>query len=286
MDRPSFPYGVSNFATLVEGNYVYVDRTAHIAALERLSSRYHIFLRPRRFGKSLFLSVLEHYYGREYRDEFEVLFGKYYIGQHPTPRANRYLVLKFDFSAVLTKSPEHLLEEFTRRVKRQTLAFLLKYHGQISENSLKRVTDARFPHQVIDEALGLVQQYLPGEQLFVLVDEYDHFTNELVAFYLKDFQAVVSQNGYVRKFYENVKKGTQMGIIDRIFITGVSPITLDSLTSDFNIADNPTLDLRLHHLMCLREEEVSPFRHLAGDPGPQKLRILCDSRTLDIGHQS
>ncbi|MCS7035736.1 MAG: AAA family ATPase, partial [Saprospiraceae bacterium] len=130
MERPLFPYGISNFDKLVSENHVYVDRTWAIEHLERLSTSYHIFLRPRRFGKSLFLSVLEYYYGQEHRDKFERLFGRYYIGQQPTPRANQYLVLKFDFSAVLTQKPEQVLSEFTRRVQRQLLTFLLKYDRQ------------------------------------------------------------------------------------------------------------------------------------------------------------
>ncbi len=106
-----------------------------------------------------------------------------------------------------------------------------------------------------------------------------------MGFYPNDFDKVVRRNGFVRKFYENVKKGTQIGIIDRIFITGVSPITWDSLTSGFNIADNLTVDLHLHDLMGFREEEVSDLLRLAGAPESEHERILDDVRTWYNGYQ-
>ncbi|MDW8231129.1 MAG: AAA family ATPase, partial [Saprospiraceae bacterium] len=179
-----------------------------------------------------------------------------YIGQQPTPRANRYLVLKFDFSGVPTTSPDALEQIFASEVQRSILRFIGNYTECFREADYRRVEQKLSASDYLAELLTFLSRNCPREKVFLIVDEYDHFTNELVAFYPRDFDHVVSRNGFVRKFYENIKKGTQMGIIDRIFMTGVSPITLDSLTSGFNIADNLTLDLNLHDLMGFREEEV------------------------------
>ncbi len=265
MTKARFPYGVSNFETLVEEGYLYVDRTAYIERLEWQGSRFHFFLRPRRFGKSLFVSVLEYYYGKEHRDKFERLFGRYYIGQHPTPNANRYLVLKFDFSAIDTGNPDRLHDWFLDTVRTSAQAMLHRYPQLFGQREWDMLDAAQTPAQVIERILLFMEAH-PSEKIFLLVDEYDHFTNELVAFHLDDFKQIVSRNGFVRKFYEAIKKGTQQGTIDRIFATGISPITLDSLTSGFNIASNLTLDLNMHDMMGFREEEVAELLRLAGVP--------------------
>ncbi len=119
----------------------------------------------------------------------------------------------------------------------------------------------------------------------VLIDEYDHFTNELIAFYLDDFKEIVSRNGFVRKFYEVIKKGTGDGVIDRIFTTGISPITLDSLTSGFNIADNLTLDLNMHDMLGFREEEVAELLRLAGVPEADFPVVSSDVRVWYNGYR-
>ncbi len=263
MTKARFPYGVSNFETLVEEGYLYVDRTAYIERLERQGSRFHFFLRPRRFGKSLFVSVLEYYYGQEHRDKFERLFGRYYIGQHPTPNANRYLVLKFDFSGVETGEVSMLYDSFLEVVKDGVQKFLLRYAPLFGKEEQGIIQASKSPSDVMGKLLVFMERH-PDERLMVVIDEYDHFTNELIAFYLDDFKEIVSRNGFVRKFYEVLKKGTGDGVIDRIFATGISPITLDSLTSGFNIADNLTLDLEMHDMLGFREEEVAELLRLAG----------------------
>lgn len=284
MSQPRFPYGISYFPTVAEEGYVYVDRTVHIETLERLPSRYHIFLRPRRFGKSLFVSVLEHYYGQEHRDKFERLFGKYYIGQHPTPQANSYRVLKFDFSAIDTRDPDRGERAFLANVRTSVATMFYRYPHLFDAEAFAALKTIERPEEVM-ELVGMLMTRHEGEKIFLLIDEYDHFTNELVAFYPNDFDKVVSRNGFVRKFYESVKKGTQIGVIDRIFITGISPITLDSLTSGFNMADNLTLDLGLHDLMGFREEEISELLRAAGAPEEEHGRILDDVRAWYNGYR-
>ncbi|MCB0837069.1 MAG: AAA family ATPase [Bacteroidetes bacterium] len=250
------PYGTSNFSSLIEQEYYYIDRTHYLERIENLGERYIVFLRPRRFGKSLWISTLQHYYGIEYKDQFDSIFGKYYIGKHPTSQANHYLVLRLDFSGILTQTLESTFEGFLNNVKRDLRIFGKTYKTQLPNFDEERINKS----QTANEALQIAFEYVKGQglsnKMYVIIDEYDHFANELLAFHFDDYQSIVSRNGYVRKFYEALKTGTGVGIIDRIFITGVSPITLDSFTSGFNIARNLTTDLNLHELMGFTTEEV------------------------------
>lgn len=284
MQNTRFPYGISNFNTLISEGYYYVDRTFYIAALERLNARYHFFLRPRRFGKSLFVSVLQHYYGREYKADFTRLFGSFYIGQHPTPGANAYIVLKFDFSGVQTDQVDQILEMFTGRVRQNILTALIPHRSRLPQSAISAIEAATTPAAILGTTLQQIAEHCPGEKVYVIVDEYDHFTNEIIAFNFDNFRAIVSQNGFVRKFYEILKEGTQTGIVDRIFVTGVSPVTLDSLTSGFNIAVGLSLDLGLHDLMGFTEPETASLLRAANVPQEQLDRVLSDLRMWYNGY--
>ena len=250
------PYGISNFELLVNEGYLYIDRTFYLEKLESLSQRYLFFVRPRRFGKSLFLSVLEYYYGLQYKDKFERLFGKYYIGQNPTPAANKYLILKFDFSQMDTSSFENTFKSFLGNVKGSALTFLELYAHLFGQPNLEEVKNYTFPAEVMQHILRIARVNAPDHKIYLLVDEYDHFANEILSFRFDDFQEMVGKNGFVRKFYEAVKVGTQSGTIDRLFITGVSPLTLDSLTSGFNISTNISLRKEFNALMGFKQNEV------------------------------
>ena len=250
------PYGISNFETLVSNGYLYIDRTSYVEELENLSQRYLFFVRPRRFGKSLFLSVLEYYYGLQYKDKFEQLFGKYYIGRHPTALANQYLILKFDFSQMDTSSFEKTFKSFLGNVKDSALTFLGLYADLFGEQDAEEIKNYTFPAEVMQHILRITRLVAPDYKIYLLVDEYDHFANEILSFHFDDFQEMVGKNGFVRKFYEAVKVGTQSGTIDRLFITGVSPLTLDSLTSGFNISANISLREAFSAMMGFKQYEV------------------------------
>lgn len=250
------PYGISNFETLVSNGYIYIDRTPYVEQLEQMNQRYLVMVRPRRFGKSLFLSVLEHYYGLEYRDRFDQLFGSYYIGQHPTPSANSYLILKFDFSQIDTSSFENTFASFLQNVKESAKRYVSRYPQFFAKEELAPIDELDFPSHVIQRLLTATEFQAPNQKIYLLVDEYDHFANELLSFHFEEFNKIVGQNGFVRKFYESIKTGTQSGIIDRLFITGVSPLTLDSLTSGFNMSTNITLEEEFNHLMGFTQSEV------------------------------
>ncbi|MBE2279197.1 MAG: AAA family ATPase, partial [Ignavibacteriaceae bacterium] len=116
MTKKKIPYGVSNFEKIVNENFYFVDKTKYLEVIENLNEQNLFFLRPRKFGKSLFISLLEYYYGIEHKDKFDTLFGEYYIGKNPTPKANSYYILRFDFSGILTSTNENTLREFSAKV--------------------------------------------------------------------------------------------------------------------------------------------------------------------------
>ncbi|MDY4079324.1 MAG: AAA family ATPase [Clostridium sp.] len=242
------PYGKSNYKELVEKNYLYVDKTKYIEKLENLNDTFIFFLRPRRFGKSLFTSVLENYYDVNKKDEFEVLFKDTYIGKNPTPEKNSYYILKFNFSGLITDTEEKLVDSFNKTCN-------MSYKKFIEDNNIDVKYDEKgYPSEVFMEFLGAIRNKI-DKPLYVIIDEYDHFANELLSFKTDMFSDIVSKTGFVRKWYEVLKIGTE-SIIQRIFATGVTPITLDSLTSGFNISTDITRDARFNEMMGFTEEEV------------------------------
>jgi Predicted AAA-ATPase/PD-(D/E)XK nuclease superfamily len=250
------PYGISDFKSLIEEGYFYQDRTHFIEELEKWDSKFPVFLRPRRFGKSLFVSMLHHYYGLEYKAIFQSLFGNLYIGKQPTNRVNSYLVLSFEFSRIDTSSYESTYEGFLVNVIEGARNFLFSYPQFYTEEDISTVLNQSSPEAMIKTLFGITKSRKVPYKIYLLVDEYDYFANELLSFDLVRFKDNVSQNGFVRKFYESLKTAARDGIIDRIFITGVAPITLDSLTSGFNISSNISTNPIFHDMVGFTHKEV------------------------------
>jgi hypothetical protein len=250
-------YGESNFKSLIEDGCYYQDRTHYIPVLESLGQKRFIYLRPRRFGKSLLLSILNYYYGLQYTGLFNTLFGKTYIGTNPTPKAHKYMMLRFDFSGINTDTEEGTFRGFLLKVSKGIEAFLTDYDTLFTKEQAKLILNNKQPNEMIQELLSAYKANKIQPQIYLLIDEYDHFANELISFNYAYFSDIVTENGYVRKFYEVLKWGTAEAIIDRLFITGVSPITVDSLTSGFNIATNITLFADFHQMVGFDEAEVS-----------------------------
>ncbi len=246
--RKKIPYGISDFEALITQNYYYVDKTRHIEILENLSEKYISFFRPRRFGKSLFVSMLGHYYDKVGAGLFNELFGGLYIGKNPTALKNSYYVLEFDFSGINIQNKNIVEQNFNYSVYKSLKDFVVKYQLNCK---LDKHLDAATSLNVF---LGDISYHLDGK-ILILIDEYDHFTSELLGYNKELFEDVVSRSGYFRKFFEVLKIGTKT-IIDRIFFTGVNPFTLDSLTSGFNISTNLTLHRKLEDMMGFREEEI------------------------------
>lgn len=282
MRKIKFPYGVSNFAKIAEEGLYFVDKTHFIEELEDFGGFYLSFLRPRRMGKSLFVSILEHYYGIEYKDKFDTLFGNYYIGKNPTPLANQYHILKFDFSAIDTRDATHAEKSFNQTISEYARLFIGKYR-LFDEESNTYILSRETASEIIKALLTACQ--VASVTVYLIIDEYDHFTNEILTQDLKDFKKAVTRNGYVRKFYEAVKVGTQQGIIDRIFITGVSSVTLDSLTSGFNIATHLSNELAFHDMMGFTEEEVSQIIDLILQDPSRKELIMSDLKLWYNGYR-
>jgi hypothetical protein len=233
---------------LVDENLFYVDKTMYIEKLENLHSYYIFFLRPRRFGKSLFVSLLQHYYDINEKDNFDILFKDTYIGQNPTKERNGYYILNFDFSGVTTHTKEQLEESFINITKNAFELFQNRYN--IHFDYLQTGSAANIFEDFFTKVTTRIDK-----PVYVLIDEYDHFANELLSFQFDLFKDSVSNTSFVRKWYEVLKKQTKT-IVKRIFATGVSPITLDSFTSGFNITDNITREEAFNEMMGFTENEV------------------------------
>ena len=243
------PYGISDYERLVENDYYYVDKTMYIEKLENLAERYIMFLRPRKFGKTLFTSTLENYYDILKEEKFEKLYGEKYIGKNPTKLKNSYYILKFNFSGIDTSNEETTVKGFKREVSSSIKFFVEKYKLDFYINEESEAED------ILDNLIKAFEIQRQNGKIYVIIDEYDHFANELLGFNTNQFKNLVSKNGKVRKWYEILKKGTE-SVVDRIFITGVAPITLDSLTSGFNIVTDRTQNEKFNEMMGFTEEEL------------------------------
>ena len=243
------PYGISNYDELIEGNYYYVDKTKYIEKLENLAEKRIMFLRPRKFGKTLFTSMLENYYDINKKDKFEELFKETYIGKNPTKMKNSYYILRFNFAGITTKNEETTMEGFREKVTASIQDFIDSYKIDFYINP-KLSTEG-----LLNSLIVAFKNQKQNGKMYVIIDEYDHFANELLGFQTESFKSLVSKNGKVRKFYEILKEGTE-SVVDRIFITGVAPITLDSMTSGFNIISDLTRDPRFNEMMGFTEEEL------------------------------
>jgi hypothetical protein len=287
MQRPvKFPYGISNIEKLIEQNYVFVDKTNYIELLEKEDS-YSIFLRPRRMGKSLMVSMLEYYYDRNKKHLFEKVFSKLYIGKNPTEKASTYRVMTFDFSAIDTQTEEAAFRFFLKRIQTDMESFMKRY-DLFDNEEINKILNAGSPGDLMSSFFRSLKTWKDktGDNfpIFIIIDEYDHFTNEILIRDLSEFKRSVSQDGYIRKFYEAIKIATQQGFVDRFFITGVSPITLDSLTSGFNIGKHLTGSENFHDVMGFTEEETRALLNLVLEDKSREQQIMSDLKDWYNGY--
>jgi len=225
-------YGISNYKMAREKDYLYIDKTQYIERLEKINEKYLIFLRPRRFGKSLFLSTLHYYYNEKTQDEFDAIFSDTYIGKNPTRLKSSYRILFFEFSGINTDGGMDIIYEgFKDNIKSAIYRYFSSYGYGISRESLNSIATPT----------GLIKYFfdtVEDDQIYILIDEYDQFANAILAHSMQEFLKIVSKGGFVRSFYEVIKGATLSGVVQKMFITGVTPITLDSLSSGFNIVLN------------------------------------------------
>ncbi len=243
------PYGISDYERIMENDYYYVDKTKYIEHLENLAEPYLMFLRPRKFGKTLFTSTLENYYDIAKKDKFEKLYGETYIGKNPTKLRNSYYILRFNFSGIDTTDFESTIKGFKSKVIESIKSFAQKYQLDFFVN------EEQDSESILNSLIHAFRLQKNGEKIYVIIDEYDHFANELLSFQTEKFKELVTKNGRIRKWYEILKEGTE-SVVDRIFITGVAPITLDSLTSGFNICSDKTTDRNLNEMLGFTKEEI------------------------------
>ena len=247
-------YGESNFRKIkINHDYLYIDKTAYIEKLEQSNESFVIFLRPRRFGKSLFLSTLHYYYDERSADEFEAIFGDTYIGENPTPLHNSFRILFFEFSGIETENqpPEAIKNSFRVNVKVSLQRYLDSYGYDPSHK--ERLATIQNPEDILKEFFEIVQ----NDTIYLLIDEYDQFANAILAYNMEDFLQIVGKGGFVRSFYEVIKGATQTGVVQKMFITGVTPITLDSLSSGFNIVSNISNEEEVNALAGFTQAEVN-----------------------------
>lgn len=253
------PYGRSNFEDIRRKGYFYIDKTPFIAQLENPLTGYPVFLRPRRFGKSTFVSMLESYYDVGKKDQFDELFRGLWIHEHPTPERNSYLVLTLDFSGVTPGGGQELLEQsFLSSVKERVSPWVFEHRHLAPELGwlTDRIEDFKTAADLLGGVLAAVQR--TGLRLYLLIDEYDHFANRLLSGggeALYD-ESVVKRTGFIRTFYTKIKSGTQTGVLARVFITGVTPLMLDDLSSGFNISTNISMNARFNTLAGFTRAEV------------------------------
>ena len=241
--------GVANYEDLIKENRIYVDKTKYIEKMEQLSDKTLMFLRPRKFGKTLFTSTLECYYDKNRENKFEELFKNTYIGKNPTRNKNRYCILRFNFSGISTETLEETQKGFNGEIASSIELFVGKYKMNFFVNKNDEAEG------ILNNLFKAFQIQKPNYKIYVIIDEYDHFANELLGFRTDEFKNLLSKNGKIRKWYEILKKGTET-VVDRIFITGVAPITLDSTTSGFNIARDITRNIEFNDMLGFNTEDV------------------------------
>jgi len=251
------PYGISDFEQIRTEGFFYADKTSFLRALED-NYRHVVFLRPRRFGKSTLVSMLEHYYDLGRRERFDALFGGLWIHSHPTAAQGRYLVLTLDFSRVATDGGEDLLRSsFLDVVRGRVATFLLRYRDRVPvlADLYPRLDEFPTAEGLIGRVLDVVAA--TPYKMYLLIDEYDHFANRLLAAGEGTvYETIVKKTGFVRTFYATLKSGTQSGAVARMFVTGVSPLMLDDLSSGFNIATHASMDIGLNELAGFTREDT------------------------------
>ena len=244
------PYGEANFSILRANNLAYVDKTEFIAELESFANRFPFIVRPRRFGKTLFTQTLQAYYDIAAAKDFERNFAGTYIGEHKTPLANTFRVIHFDFSGI---SPQNFESDFADQVLSGFFDFCLRYPFKSEESLLREKFDSA--HRLLT---AFVREYEATfrEPIYLIIDEYNQGANEVLASSLKSFQALTKSGGALKTFYERLKQIATKGTIGRIFITGVTTIQLDSMTSGFSLAKNFTTNARFTTMFGFTEREL------------------------------
>ena len=266
------PYGINDFEAIIEQNQYYVDKTMYLPLLENQPSNI-FFIRPRRFGKSIFLSMLHAYYDCSKKEKFQTLFGDLWVGKHPTPLQGKYQILHLDFSYV-GGSIEKLEENFDMYLRVKLDGFMRIYQ----EFYLTDFKEKFFKSDSATEKLALLQDETAtkGIPLYLIIDEYDNFTNTVLNEQGENvYWAITHADGFYRDVFKKFK-----GMFERIFITGVSPVTLDDVTSGFNIGWHISTKPEFNQMLGFSQEEVRKmfayYKEVGGIPATSDIEAMID----------
>ena len=257
------PYGVADFYKLRTRGHYFVDKTAYLPLLEQ-AGEFLFLIRPRRFGKSLLQSVMECYYDLQWVKQFDTLFKDTWIARHPTPERGQYLTLRFDFSAVRADS-QYVQDSFETHIRITLIDFLKRHAETLSPASAEAVLAETTAAGRIERLIGALREH--GANLYLFIDEYDHFANNLlVSEGEAAYRRLTHDRGFFRHFFTVLKAavGRTGSGLGRLFITGVSPITMDDVTSGFNIGANISLDPRFNGLLGFNHAEMETLFHAFG----------------------
>ena len=251
--RKRIPYGMQNFEDVMKRDCYYVDKTPFIEDIED-SNMYFFYIRPRRFGKTLTLSMLENYYDINKKDAFEEIFGKLYIGQNPTPEHNTYLVLHLNFAEIVGGLDDYQ-EGMDDYCSIRFNLFVDLYAHLLPKDTKEGLRQQKNAVSQLSYLYGQCQK--TGQRIYLFIDEYDHFTNQILANQAHEgkYRQQTHGEGYLRKFFDTIK-GAAVSTLGRVFVTGVSPVTMDDLTSGFNIGTNYSLYPEFNEMTGFTEEEV------------------------------
>ena len=253
--KKSVPYAVADFAEMRDRGFYYVDKTQFIPELEMFKAP--VFLRPRRFGKSLLISTLAYYYDRTQAHRFEELFGDTYIGKHPTPEQGQYMVVRYNFSSMqMGKNMEELEKNFNDFQKGKVEITVAHNRDVIGNFEFKNKENAAGMLEELIEHVKL--NNLP--KIYILIDEYDNFANQLLVSY-KDplYEELTTKDSFFRNFFKTIKAGIDGGQVRTCFCTGVLPATMDDLTSGYNIAELITLRPQFAEMLGFTHEETAEY---------------------------
>ena len=247
-------YGVANYEEIVAENGYFVDKTRYIPELEMI--RNPVFLRPRRFGKSLWCRILECYYSIHQKDRFEELFGNTWIGNNPTPLKNAFIVLHLDFSTIeLGKNVDTIRTNFNQICNGKMDGVTRRYASWFNEQV--RIDFEKSANSNLEAVLRQISRNdLPP--LYVIIDEYDNFANQLITGRRDDvYKRLTADDSFLKTFFKTLKEGRKTGAIANVFITGVLPVTMDELASAYNIANFITLDESFENMLGFTQTEVN-----------------------------
>ncbi len=285
--KRKIPYGVINWAKLVR-ECLFVDNTSYIRKLEEVDTP--VFLRPKRFGKSIVCSMLAHYYDVSLKDRFDELFGRTDIGRNPTPLHNSFLVLQFDFSLVQVGTLSEIEDRFAVHVREGVGSFTVRY-AELADWS--RFHAAKTAAEMVNAVKSVIRDnHLPP--LYVIIDEYDNFTNELVvsnrdaeynAVCGHDSKGDATRESFFKAFFKSFKAGLADGTVGRTYFTGVLPITLDDLSSGFNVGTVVSLNPELMNLVGFTQAQVERYvdAMLHVHTGDRRVKIRCRPGVVQCG---